>query len=93
LAAYVRRSTRNGRELVRYLVAVMRDADAKPRDRLEATKLLLERGWGRTPPVIDPLIADEAAEAQRDRERIPLEAVRALFAKSPTETASRVYDV
>jgi hypothetical protein len=43
----VRRSTRNGRELVHYLLAVVRDTGAKPRDRLEAVKLLLERGWGR----------------------------------------------
>jgi hypothetical protein len=75
----VRRSTRNGRELVHYLLAVVRDPGAKPRDRLEAVKLLLERGWGRSQAVIDPLFAHEAATEQSD-DRISLEVIRAAIA-------------
>ena len=70
--ALVRRSTRDGRELVRYLLAGIRDDATKPRDRLEAAKLLLERCSRRPQAVVDPLFADEAATAQRDRERLSL---------------------
>jgi hypothetical protein len=62
----VRRSTRDGRELVRYLLTVMRDTAAKPRVRLEAVKLLLERGWGRSQAVVDPLSPHEAVTAQSE---------------------------
>jgi hypothetical protein len=74
----VQRSTRDGRETVRYLLAVVRDPGAKPRDRLEAVKLLLERGWGRSQAVIDPHLAHDAVTAQ-DEERIPLELIRAVM--------------
>jgi hypothetical protein len=79
LAVLVRRSTRNGRELVHYLLAVVRDTGAKPRDRLEAVKLLLERGWGRTQAVVDPLFAHEAVTEQSDQ-RTPLEVIREIIA-------------
>ena len=39
---------RDGEAIVRFWVEVMNDATARVRDRLEASKLLAERGWGKT---------------------------------------------
>jgi hypothetical protein len=92
LAALVRRSTRDGRELVRFLLAVVRDANTKPRERLEATRMLLERGWGRSPAVADPLLVAEAKEAAEEQGRVSLEAVRAILASVDHGEAPKVYD-
>ena len=95
LAKLVRRSTRNGRELVDFLIAVLRDDEASRRDRLEAAKVLLDRGFGRVPATLDPLLALEAAEAAKDQEQTALEPLRAFLDAVKVDPAAppRVYDV
>ena len=54
--------------------------------------LLLERGWGRSQGILDPLLLDEAKEAEQDRDRIPLEALRALLEAAKDDDPPKVYD-
>lgn len=58
----------DGETLVFFLASVMADPKEKTQHRLEATKLLLERGWGKAPQYApieqeDPL---DMAEAQAE---------------------------
>lgn len=43
----------DGDGLVAFLAGVVTDADAKTTDRLEAARILLERGWGKAPIAVD----------------------------------------
>jgi hypothetical protein len=43
----------DGDGLVAFLAGVVTDADAKTTDRLEAARILLERGWGKAPIALD----------------------------------------
>ena len=50
MAEHIRRKTHNGREIVDFMLNVMRGENVKyikTRDRLEAAKFLADRGWGR----------------------------------------------
>jgi hypothetical protein len=47
LARRVRQATRDGRDLVAFLVKVMNNPKERTRDRLHAAELLLSRGWGK----------------------------------------------
>jgi len=49
----------DGERIVRFWLKTMEDPNAKLADRLEASRLLADRGWGR-PTVTDPL-AEAAA--------------------------------
>jgi hypothetical protein len=41
----------DGREIACFWLEVMRDPENPPRQRLEASKLLAEHGWGKPPSV------------------------------------------
>lgn len=50
MADHIRRQTHNGREIVEFMLNVMRGENVKyikTKDRLEAAKFLADRGWGR----------------------------------------------
>jgi hypothetical protein len=47
IAARAREATGDGAALIAYLVAVVENPAERTADRLEAAKLLLDRGWGR----------------------------------------------
>ena len=47
LAAHIRRHTRDGRDLVEFLVGIVNDDGQKADDRIKAIGILLDRGWGR----------------------------------------------
>ena len=49
LALAARMSTKQGRDILTFLLQVMRDGREMTSDRIQASKLLLERGWGRAP--------------------------------------------
>lgn len=51
------RETRNGKEVAEVLVKLMRSA-TRPRDRIEAARLLLDRLYGRAPEFIEVARAD-----------------------------------
>lgn len=51
---YIRQKTRDGRAIIDFMVAVMNDTlypkrRLRPADRLEAARILAERGFGRVP--------------------------------------------
>ena len=46
----------DGEPLVRLWLAIMNDAGAKPSERIEASKLLADRGWGKA---VDVRMQDE----------------------------------
>jgi hypothetical protein len=46
-AAYIRAQTREGQELAEYALGVLRDKDAAPASRMDATRWLADRGFGR----------------------------------------------
>ena len=46
----------DGRELASFWLAIMNDPKQKTRDRLEASKLLADRGWGKPQPL--PAVLD-----------------------------------
>jgi hypothetical protein len=80
LAAHVRHITQNGRELVDLLLAIVRgesiplpgrngNRPPKPQrpnlsQRMQAAELLLDRGWGRAPQVIE-FLGDASPEQQQ----------------------------
>jgi hypothetical protein len=90
LALQVRQITRNGTELAQFLLAVMhgeairvpgRNGDRalaaqRPtlNHRLQAAQLLLDRGWGRAPQVIE-LLGDATPEQQQQMRRALLESL------------------
>lgn len=50
MAEHIRRKTHNGREIVEFMLNVLRGENVKhikTKDRLEAAKFLADRGWGR----------------------------------------------
>jgi hypothetical protein len=55
-------------ELAQILLSIARDESARNADRIDATKELLDRGWGKAPAFAniegaDPLEQDEVADA------------------------------
>jgi len=60
LAQRVRQATRDGQDLVTFLVDVMNDAGERTRDRLHAAEMLLSRGWGKAvlPVALKALVAE-----------------------------------
>ena len=58
MASYIREMSLDGTELVNFLLRIVRGEEArcKTSDRLEAVRILLDRGWGRVPLInTDPL--------------------------------------
>ncbi len=52
VASYVREQTQDGREIVDYLLRYVRgETDCGHRERLEAVKILFDRGFGRAPEI------------------------------------------
>jgi hypothetical protein len=82
-ARRVRAAVRDGRDLIDFLVAVMRDERERTRDRLAAAAELANRGWGRPPA----FVAVQRYEQQRERparsfpnlERMSIDQVRTLL--------------
>lgn len=63
LAHRVREMTRDGADLLELLAGIASGSiKATPRDRIDATKTLLERGWGRAPEVSVSLTANASSE-------------------------------
>lgn len=70
LAAYVQKKAgKDGKKLIDWLWGLIENADAKDRDRLEASKILLDRGWNKPAQGIyfteesRPLVIDHVTEA------------------------------
>lgn len=53
LARKIRARTRNGTELLDVLLDIVGDKKCRPKDRIDAIKILIERGWGRVPMEIE----------------------------------------
>lgn len=51
-ARRIREITGDGEEIFRVMVAIMRDDDALASDRKDAAKWLADRGWGKSPIVV-----------------------------------------
>ena len=52
LADQIRVATKDGAEIITFLLEVGRDTTQKPEIRLQAFDRLLERGWGKVPTVL-----------------------------------------
>jgi hypothetical protein len=66
----------DGHKLAQFWVSIMQDETRRDSDRLEASKLLADRGWGKAPTFaaieeVDPLdLADLEAAAEEFRAKI-----------------------
>jgi hypothetical protein len=49
LVSYLKQNTNDGQLLFDKLLEIIRNKKSKPKDVLDATKLLLDRGWGKVP--------------------------------------------
>src|SRR5689334_20287991 len=67
----------DGEPIARYLLHVMHDESQRTRDRLEAARLLADRGWGKPVqaidlevapnlPVLDPAVLDKLSTRELD---------------------------
>lgn len=89
MAEHIRKKTHNGREIVEFMLNVMRGENIKQlnvRDRIEAAKFLADRGWGRAVEQSVQLRL-EASQSPEVLDELPtsdlLEVIRAL--KSPSQ--------
>lgn len=57
----VRKETRAGAEIIEYLLGVMRDEGESTKARLQASQMLLDRGWGKAVDTIKMLSDTSAA--------------------------------
>ena len=53
LAKRVREAVADGQDLVDFLISVVKNEGEATRDRISATTLLMDRGWGKAPQLID----------------------------------------
>ena len=79
----IRAQTRDGEELVRFMLEVLRGnlPDARLRDRMAAAEWLADRGFGR------PVQAVGVAMTSPEDDRIPFELLRRLQATAPPDGA------
>jgi hypothetical protein len=84
LAAMVQAETHDGAELVRHMLAVLRDKEQKPELRMQAVLWLADRGFGK------PVVQLEGTMATTvDATVVHLEAVRAHVAEADVERLTR----
>lgn len=53
LAKRVRDAVEDGENIVSFLTTVLADQSESTRDRIAAAQILMERGWGKAPQLID----------------------------------------
>ena len=63
----------DGQTIARFWASIMSDSNAKTTDRIEASRLLADRGWGKAPTHEPPLVDDD------DTHEIRLEAAAKRF--------------
>lgn len=84
LAAMVQAETRDGGELVTFMLKVLRDKDQKTELRMQAAQWLADRGFGK------PVVAiDATVETTVDATVVHLEAVRAHVEEADVERLTR----
>ncbi len=59
--ALIRQESKDGAELVRTALAILRNTKAANRDRLKAAEFLADRGWGKPPTSINFNPGDDSA--------------------------------
>lgn len=95
----------DGRALVELWIELMHDPTDKPRDRLEASRLLADRGWGKAPEFVpepqpdessvseDPVFRTPTRERMRELIRLGIEMELPGVDQTITEGVMRVFDV
>ena len=84
LAAMVQAETRDGAELVAFMLRVLRDAGQKPELRMQAVLWLADRGFGKAVQVLEGTMTHDV-----DATVVHLEAVRAHVAEADVERLTR----
>lgn len=81
MLAKLREETKDGVEIVEFLLGVMRNDGGKwnERNRLFAAVQLLERIGGKAPQTIDLTVTNEKPESEIDWDKVPLEKRQALL--------------
>jgi Family of unknown function (DUF5681) len=82
----------DGQAIVEFWMTIMADDTASTRDRLEASRLLADRGWGK-PPAHQLVIDSEFVPISRQQEDTAVKALEAAItrlsaAKRPTDRTS-----
>lgn len=88
LAALVQAETRDGAELVAFMVRVLRDAGQKTDLRMQAASWLADRGFGKAVQQLEGTMATTLT-GQVDATVVHLEAVRAHVAEADVERLTR----
>lgn len=83
LAERVRDSTRGGEEIVSFLLRTMRSEDVQIKDRTDAAKVLLDRGWGRSAEHVTISAGDGADHALAAAADAALEALAMRLGSGP----------
>lgn len=84
LAKAVRQLVGNDGEVIaKFWLSVLNDSDAKTSDRIDVSRLLADRGWGKAPANESPQVADDYAsdarvKAAADRFKREVERLAAL---------------
>lgn len=86
LATLVRDGTRDGADLVSFLLRVLRDEDQPTALRMQAAQVLLDRGFGKPVVAIDATLQ---ASVEVDATVTRLEAVRAHVEEADVERLTR----
>jgi hypothetical protein len=88
IAALVQAETRDGGELVGYLLRVLRDKDQKTELRMQAAQVLLDRGFGKAVQQVEGTF-DGTLATTVDATVVHLEAVRAHVEEADVERLTR----